>query len=263
MQTAVLDPTTPLDGGRLRVSNRPATRVVQSRLPINIHTQPDDSSCGPTCLHAVYRYHGDDISLSTVLHETERLDEGGTLAVLLGCHALDRGYRATLYSYNLHILDPSWFQAGVSLIDKLRQQSHAKPRRKLQAATRAYMRFLDNGGIIRFEDLTAALVARHLRRSVPILTGLSATYLYRSRREVAVGERLEYDDIHGEPQGHFVVLCGYDSAERLVLVADPWGPTLPPRARKYWVDIDTLVNSILLGVLTYDANLLLIEPRRE
>lgn len=235
---------------------------MESRLPIEIHTQPDDSSCGPTCLQAVYRYHGDPISLHAVLRETDRLDDGGTLAVLLGCHALKRGYRATIYSYNLDVFDPSWFRTEVSLVDKLREQCRAKSKRRLQVAIRAYVRFLEAGGVVRFEDLTAALVARHLRRSVPILTGLSATYLYRSKREVALaGTRLEYDDIRGLPQGHFVVLCGYDSTQRLALVADPWGPTLPPRARKYWVGVDRLVNSILLGVLTYDANLLLLEPQ--
>ena len=29
-----------------------------SWLDVPILTQPDDSTCGPTCLHAVYAYHG-------------------------------------------------------------------------------------------------------------------------------------------------------------------------------------------------------------
>jgi hypothetical protein len=34
---------------------------------------------------------------------------------------------------------------------------------------------------------------------------LSATYLYQTKREFDN----EYDDIRGNPVGHFVVICGY------------------------------------------------------
>ena len=33
-----------------------------------------------------------------------------TLAVLLGCHALRRGYEATIYTFNLQVFDPTWFE---------------------------------------------------------------------------------------------------------------------------------------------------------
>lgn len=237
---------------------------MESRLPLDILTQPDDTSCGPTCLHAVYQYYRDPIPLADVLEETERLDGGGTLEVLLGCHALARGYQATIYSYNLVVFDPSWFSTEVRLIDRLREMLRTTTKRKLHAVLGAYIRFLESGGRVRFDDLNSALIRRYLRRSIPILTGLSATYLYRSKREVATADgRLDYDDIAGSPQGHFVVLSGYDRLRRLVLVADPWGPTRPPRSRQYWVGIDRLLNSILLGAITYDANLLVIEPKRQ
>ena len=58
---------------------------------LKILTQPDDSTCGPTSLHAVYQYFDDDISLDQVIAEVSFLQEGGTLAVMLGCHAL-QGY---------------------------------------------------------------------------------------------------------------------------------------------------------------------------
>src|SRR5690606_27929210 len=78
-------------------------------LEVNIHPQPCDTTCGPTCLHAIYRYLGDAISLAQVVAECPRLEEGGTLAALLGTHAVRRGYQATIYSYNLRVFDPTWF----------------------------------------------------------------------------------------------------------------------------------------------------------
>ena len=57
-----------------------------------------------------------------------------------------------------------------------------------------------------------------------------------------------------------MVLCGYDSQQRAVLVADPLerpgsGTSIYP------VPIVRVVGSIFLGVLTYDASFLVIEPR--
>jgi hypothetical protein len=227
-------------------------------------TQPNDSACGPTCLHAVYRYYADRITLGEVLETTERLEDGGTLAVLLGCHALRRGYRATIYTYNLQVFDPSWFTlGGIDVCSKLLAQAEHKKGSRLQVATRAYVEFLQGGGTVRLEDLTPNLIRRYLKRSIPIITGLSSTYLYRSKRELGVGSVLEFDDVLGVPMGHFVVLCGYDRAERLVQVADPWGQAAVAQAGKYWVGIDRLINSILLGIITYDANLLIIEKARK
>ncbi|MCA9598531.1 MAG: hypothetical protein KC776_34710 [Myxococcales bacterium] len=232
----------------------------KKKLRLEILPQPDDTTCGPTCLHAVYRYYGEDLPLDKVIRETQTLREGGTLGVQLANHALSRGYRVTLYTYNLLVFDPTWFEKpGVDLADRLRRQAEVKRSPKLRQATRAYLEFLQKGGKIRFEDLTASLIRRYLGREIPILTGLSATYLYRSAREL--GEHvIELDDIRGEPMGHFVVLNGYNREERLAHVSDPWEPESRGRSRQYWIDIDRVMNAILLGIVTYDANLLIIEP---
>jgi hypothetical protein len=222
--------------------------------------QPDDTTCGPTCLHAVYRYYGDELPLERVIRETSTLPGGGTLGVLLGNNALSRGYRVTIHTYNLLLFDPTWFEEPrVSLVEKLQRQAAFKRSAKLRQATQAYVEFLNHGGQVRLEDLKASLLRRYLQREIPVLTGLSATYLYRTAREV--GETVSaHDDVHGEPSGHFVVLNGYDREQRLVHVADPWEPASRGRSRQYWIDIDRVMNAILLGIVTYDANLLVIEP---
>ena len=91
-----------------------------------------------------------------------------------------------------------------------------------------------------------------------MLTGLSATYLYRESREF--GPNDDPDDVRGEPQGHFVVLCGYRRDTQAVLVADPYLGHPHSPATHYEVSLERVVGAILLGVLTHDANLLMIEP---
>jgi hypothetical protein len=234
----------------------------QLQLKFNILPQPDEITCGPTCLHALYGYYGDALPLDQVIDGVPMLEGGGTLAVLLACHALRRGYQALIYTYKLQLFDPTWLTAGgQDLQDKLRRQMEFKHDPKLQAASRAYLEFIELGGELRFEDLTTALIRKYLNRSVPIITGLSATYLYLSPREF--GPHSDYDDIRGEPSGHFVVLCGYDREARSVRVADPLLPNPVAPVQLYEISIDRVLCAILLGVLTYDANLLIIRPRPE
>lgn len=234
------------------------------KLYLDISPQPDDTTCGPTCLQAIYRYFDDPIDLSRVVSEVTDLEGGGTLAVYLACHALRRDYKATIYTYNLKLFDPTWFvHNGPDISEKLRLQLGYKYDDALfNTATHAYLKFFQLGGKLRFQALTPGLIRKYLKREVPILTGLNATYLYNCSREYVEGLHLVYDDIRGESTGHFVVLAGYDKMSRNVLIADPLKPNPVSSHQQYEVNIYRLVCSIMLGSVTYDDNLLIIEPRR-
>lgn len=65
--------------------------------------------------------------------------------------------------------------------------------------------------------MNPALIRGILRKGIPILTGLSATWLYQCAREFGP----DYDDVRGAATGHFVVLAGYDDESKTVRVADP------------------------------------------
>ncbi|HEY0655087.1 MAG TPA: C39 family peptidase [Chryseosolibacter sp.] len=230
-------------------------------LSFDIMAQPDEVTCGPTSLQALYRYYKDDIPLKAVIREVKHLKNGGTLAVMLGNHALKRGYKAKIYTYNLNIFDPSWFKhPQKKIIGFLKEQMEFKYRRKkLQVASQAYIKFLESGGEIKYADLDEDLIKGYLKRSVPILCGLSATYLYGTAREIPQFDI--YDSIKGEPSGHFVVVTGYDEERNRVSIADPMEPNPLGKGQVYSVPFVRLINSIMLGIVTYDANLLIIEPK--
>lgn len=231
------------------------------QMNIEIERQPDVATCGPTALHAVYKYFGLDIPLDRVIREVHRFEDGGTLAVWLGCHALAQGFDALLYSCNLQLLDPSWFaQPEADLVQKLTEQLNYKKDKKLQRTSHAFIDFLQLGGRVKLEDVTRDLLRRQLSQGFPILTGLSSTFLYREKREISPEQT--HDDLKGEPTGHFVVLSGYDREKKLVFVGDPIEQN-PYASRTYAVHIDRVICSILLGVLTYDANFLIIRPKKK
>jgi hypothetical protein len=241
------------------------TPSIPSKRHFEIQTQPDDSTCGQTCLNAVYRYFGDDIPLQEVIAEVPRLKDGGTLAVYLACHALRRGFQATIITYNLQIFDPTWSTISArEIAEKLTLQLAFKSNIPgFEVATNAYLDFFRLGGRLQFEVLTTGLIRRYLKRSIPLLSGLSATYLYNTAREYTFDNRLIYDDIRGVSTGHFVVLAGYDRYQRQVLVADPLMPNPVSAGQYYLVKISRLMCAIILGTLTYDADLLIVEPRRK
>ena len=233
---------------------------MEIELPISILPQPDNTTCGPTCLHAVYAYYGDQISLDEVINETRFLVDGGTLAVFLACHALRRGYKASIYTYNLQVFDPTWFQSpDINIHERLIKQADAKDDQKLRDATRGYLEFLSLGGKLKYTDLTTRLLRSLIRKRLPVLTGLSFTYLYRSMREF--GPNSQDDDIRGYPGGHFVVMSGYNRKDRTVLIKDPYHRNPDAGESTCQVNIDRVICAILLGVLTYDANLLVIYPK--
>jgi hypothetical protein len=231
------------------------------RLPVSILPQPDETTCGPTCLQAVYRYWNDEEEIGAVVTRIGRLELGGTFAVFLACDALRKGYRATIYTYNLNVFDPTWFTgSGVDIAETLRRQRELKRDSRLQQATAGYLEFLELGGRLRLKDLSHGLIHGMLRRELPIITGLSSTYLYRTPREYGPDDTP--DDVRGVPAGHFVVIAGYDIERRKVLVMDPYQQNPYGSSHEYWIGIDRVIGAVLLGIVTHDANLLVIHPRR-
>lgn len=233
-------------------------------IDINIKAQPDDETCGPTSLHALYAYYGHRVTLQNVINSVKRVNNGGTLAPLLGLDALSRKFKATLYVYNLDLFDLSWFacngDSNVDLCEKLTLQCQYASSKKYIETSNAYINFIKKGGLIKFKDLSATFLKQKFMEKIPILTGLSATYLYQSKREFQTRSgNLIYDDIRGEPCGHFVILCGYDEKKRHVVVADPHRENPFSNDNYYKVSINRLINAIMLGVLTFDADLLIIE----
>ena len=233
-------------------------------LDIKIHTQPDDETCGPTCLHAIYQHYGYDISLDEVIETVKRSASGGTLAPYLGVHALERGFTASVLINNMDIFDPTWFEHSESCVNlsvKLDEQLQCKNNEGIKQSSLAYQEFLRAGGLIKFKILSLQLLKEYFSYNLPLITGLSATYLYNSSREIYENKKSIYDDLKGTPCGHFVIIAGFDEIHNQIMVVDPFRENRLSRNNYYKVSPHRLINAILLGMITYDANLLIIQPK--
>ena len=219
--------------------------------------QPDDVTCGPTALLQTYRFYGLDKDLEEIIRSVRHNPHGGTLAVYLGLEALREGMAATVYSYNLAIFDPTWERLDRDeLIDRLERRARLVEGERLRRITRGYAEFLRAGGTVLFPELDRQLLVGLLAAGQPIITGLSATYLYRTPREL----HDEYDDVRGYPVGHFVVISGYDQEQDRFMIVDPSPHTPYSPSGVYPVPAERLLAAILLGDSTYDAVLLVLDP---
>jgi hypothetical protein len=229
-------------------------------LGVQIERQPDYTTCGPTALHAVYRYYGDPISLEAVIAETPKLPTGGTLGVHLSVHALRRGYDVTTWLCSVRHFDPTWFQQPTDLLAKLKARAAAKEHdtdARYGPAMQAVEQYLTLGGKVIWGDLTPDLIATTLAEGTPILTGTNGTYLYQCARETDDGP----DDVRGEAFGHFIVIGGYRSKDGSAAIADPLLDNPAYGTKYYRAKIHRLIGAIFLGVGSDDGNLLVIRPK--
>lgn len=230
-------------------------------LDIKMASQPDGVSCGPSCLNAIYHYYAASMPLGDVIQEVTSLKTGGTLAVFLGCHALQRGFKATLHSFNLHVLDPTWMLLSqVALLDKLRLQLNHTHDAKIKLATTAYITYLELGGQIIFNEINFDTLDHYLQNKIPLISGVSATYLYKNMRDYTDSQsQVFYDEWLGSPSGHFIILNGCDKQAREIQVVDPYFPNTLSTTADYRLSYSHWLHAFLLGVITYDAELLAIQ----
>lgn len=225
---------------------------------IKIQSQPTETTCGPTCLNSMYAFLKKPIPIKETISEVRYLDTGGTMGEALAINALENGLQATVYTHNLHVFDPTWFKLSKdNLIKKLKKQARAPKTLKIKKSSKLYIDHLKLGGKVRFKHLTAEFLYNLLVEKGPVIVGLSSTYLYMCERER--NDDNEYDDIYGSPQGHFVILGGMSKNGQQVEIYDPLEDNPISKTNHYSVATTLLINSILIGAITYDANIIVIE----
>lgn len=228
---------------------------------IPLHPQPTDTTCGPTCLHGIYQHQGLGMPLEEVIRRIRYNKGGGTLGVNLAIHALKNGFDAKIITHNLNVFDPTWFRLNRDqMVVKLFKQSRKKRNTKIIESSERYLELLSLGGEIGYEELSPINLYRLLENHGPVICGLSATYLYWSKRER--NKPIVYDDVKGYPQGHFVILSGMKGDLSEVEITDPLKNNPLKKGQQYNMGTQHFINSILIGVITYDANIIILTRKK-
>lgn len=226
---------------------------------IVVEPQPTETSCGPSCLNGIYNYLGLHKEQAQTIQSIEELSGGGTLGVQLGIDAIKQGFNVQIYTHNLYIFDPTWFSEHTPLKEKLHLQMQCKSEPKILTASQNYIKFLELGGRIKFEKLTPLFLYRLLKEVGPVICGVSGTYLYKCPREI--NETCKDDDVCGYPQGHFVVLNGVSGSLKYVDIVDPFQNNPLGKGQRYKLEVNDFIHALLIGVITYDANIITIRRK--
>jgi hypothetical protein len=240
-----------------RQPSRPSRRQLHE-LPVPRVVQPDDTTCGPSCLAQVAGFFGQQHTVPALAAGLSRLHHGGTLGVFLALRAMELGFEAAVYPLGVRVFDPTWWQLDApALVDRLHRRRDTLTEPLDREVIDAWVRFLRAGGHLRFAELTPALLRGAIDRGHPLICGLNVTWLYRESREQDDGTP---DDVGGEQVGHFVTIAGYSGGGRRFDIRDPHWEAPYGVDGHYRVGAWQLIHAILIGDRTRDAVLVELWP---
>jgi len=217
--------------------------------------------CGPASLAQLLDYYGCPKTIDEIIKKMElSVDLSiGTFDGFLGKAAIEFGFKARIITQNIYVFDPTWYKLSRNkLLKKLKVlKKNVNPKNIfLKLCVDGYIKFLKAGGKIDFIPLTKELLINLLKKH-PLLIGISATYLYKTKRYDF--KKKKASDISGHPAGHFLILNGYDPKTDKFYITDSWYKIPFSKIGKYKVKSDILINAMFLGQATYDCTVLEIE----
>lgn len=71
-------------------------------------------------------------------------------------------------------------------------------------------------------------------------------------------DQVVYDEWMGAATGHFIIIQGYDTADETLYIADPYAPHPLSNDHYYKTSFSHWLHAHLLGIVSYDAELLVI-----
>ncbi len=218
-----------------------------------------EDECASASLLQVLQYYGDTkTTLDDIIDYCGEHFRFRDWDYLLGCFALDRSYYARIHTRSLSIFDSTWFNLDKeSLIQKLKKQKEYFQGmekefygyKKLYLETKSAIRFLEKGGDIDFSSISGKLILSYLERKIPVIATFTAQLVYKLPKE----SDEDYDEIHGEPWKHTLVINGFEKSR--FYVTDPAEFQPDP---KYSINSATLIDAII----RYDSNLLIVTNNR-
>lgn len=209
-------------------------------------------TAGPHCLAQIADYYGVKLEANDVVAHTRMVYGSGTYDASIALAANHYGFDTQLYTYNLMALGADWFRLPPDLLLKRIEFKAADAEGKRKNSLEAYAQYLKHGGRLLFELSPEFAILNALKQKKPVIVGLCQNYLYALKAE-------QTDLGLGDPIGQFVVIDGFKKNE--FHVVDPW-PDIPfSKNGTYWVNASALTASILLGQATFDACILVLEPK--
>ena len=201
-----------------------------------------DSTCGPSCLVAIYESLGEKVDKQTILNELNISDSDYTYLPQIARHMLKRNLEIKLISPNSYVFSPEWAQLSrEQVITELRDWIVLNAKNEWLLTAIHSLFFLEEGGTVEITDLTTELLDSHLDAGWSLLCLVEPSWLWGKRK---IAKKAEYDSVRGNADGHFIVV--YDRTETEYIISDPYPTSLPGKEHTYQVDKARLITATYL-----------------
>ncbi len=199
-------------------------------------------SCGPVCLLNVYRYFGIKTELKDILKELRIDDKTTTYPAQLASHLLSNGLKTVFINTNPFVVSPSWKNIrNKELVQKLTKWLKKNKKGRWEKSAKYLLKYLKKGGEIKICDLSTKMIDEYMAEGYLLICCLEESWIWGERKIKGTNK---FDDIKGEPRGHFIIL--YDKEGEDYLVSDPYPTGLKNRNGLYKLDKNKLLAATLV-----------------
>ncbi len=224
------------------------------------------AECMQTSATQLLSFFDPTIKVDDVINEVpvyvENGEKIGTSPGHLATYFVQKGYKTTVYIFDVELFDLSWeMTSGSEIIELLKQRQKYIPANSWLAKYHhilvdGWELFVKAGGSFAQPPLTAQLIKDLLIKS-PILVMVNSTYLnHQSKQQYdKKKDKFEDDAIKGRSLTHGVTCTGYKDGRFLIVDPDP------PEGREQhrWIQSDHLIASIMAAQTESDNLLMVIE----
>lgn len=200
---------------------------------ITHYYQPTNNSCSQSSLAMLLSYHGESITPEEIMNivPVRKRDDGtdwGTINQDLANWCINKGYKVTLYTADLGIIDMSW--KDLETEQQVERMELAKETRNYPSLgkepssiyVQTYIDFLKLGGKLIIEPFFTTRIIDEAIAQSPVLACVFAPTLYKKGRQTDIGLRTSKpDDINGNMVNHSIVIVKKLPNDNY-LIADPW-----------------------------------------
>jgi hypothetical protein len=171
-------------------------------------------ACGPTSLQQILRYYGIDNGMEEILRSV-KMFSFGTPTVYLAMGAKKMGLDVKIVTLDVDYVDPSWKGiTGDVIAGKLRERLKlVNLDENIRLRTEGLAEALESGVELEIEAPSKEILINNIKKGVPPIITVSYNILHGRMRKTSAGNR---DDVKGFPDGHFVVVNGYDEKNFII-----------------------------------------------
>jgi hypothetical protein len=224
------------------------------------------AECMQTSATQLLSFFDPTVKVEDVIKEVpvyvENSEKIGTSPGHLGAYFVQKGYKTTVYIFDVELFDLSWeSSSGIEIIKLLKRRQEYIPANSWLAKYHhilvdGWELFVKAGGSFAQPPLSKQLIIDLLTKS-PILVMVNSTYLnHQSKQQYNKNEdKFEDDAIKGRSLTHGVTCAGYKDDKFLIVDPDP-----PAGIEQHrWIESDHLIASIMAAQTESDNLLMVIE----